>query len=224
MLEMEVIAFFLAGLPLVFVSNRLVLQLTTFDEDIVEQDEGRTLPWQTGRWPERVRWAVLLILPVAMAVAASRYDLLQAMAVSLLVLALLMITATDMLRFRVPNAITYPGTIAALAAALLMPNGSIGDALLAALLGGGFFFLLAIITRGGIGLGDVKLAILIGAALGLPIAYQALLYGVLAAAVAMGILLVAGIVTRRQPVPYAPFLSLAAIVVMLTQGAAFAPV
>jgi prepilin signal peptidase PulO-like enzyme (type II secretory pathway) len=128
-----------------------------------------------------------------------------------------------MLRFRVPNAVTYPATVAALAAAVFMPNGSIGDALLAAALGGGLFFVLAVITRGGIGLGDVKLAVLIGAALGLPIAYQALLYGVVAAAVVMGVLLVAGVVSRRQPVPYAPFLSLAAIVTMLTQGAAFAP-
>jgi prepilin signal peptidase PulO-like enzyme (type II secretory pathway) len=55
------------------------------------------------------------------------------------------------------------------------------------------------------------------------VAYQALLYGVLAAAVCMAVLLIAGIVSRRQPVPYAPFLSLAAIVVVLVQGAAFAP-
>lgn len=223
MIEMEAIAFFLAGLPLVFVSNRLVVGLTTFEEDLVEHEDGRVLPWQQGAWPERVRWTILVLLPVAMAVAASRFDFLQAMAASLLVLALLIITATDMLRFRVPNAVTYPATVAALAAAVLLPNGSIGDALLAASLGGGLFFVLALITRGGIGLGDVKLAVLIGAALGLPIAYQALLYGVVAAAVVMGVLLVAGVVSRRQPVPYAPFLSLAAIVTMLTQGAAFAP-
>src|SRR5690606_32573037 len=119
--------------------------------------------------------------------------------------------------------ITYPGTLAALGAAVLMPDGNIGDALLAALLGGGVFFGLAVITRGGIGLGDVKLAVLIGAALGLPIAVQALVYGVLAAAVVMGVMLVAGVVSRRQPVPYAPFLSMAAIVAVLSQGGAFAP-
>jgi prepilin signal peptidase PulO-like enzyme (type II secretory pathway) len=39
----------------------------------------------------------------------------------------------------------------------------------------------------------------------------------------MGVLLVAGVVGRRQAVPYAPFLSLAAIVMLLAQGAAFAP-
>jgi prepilin signal peptidase PulO-like enzyme (type II secretory pathway) len=220
---MEAIIFFLVGLPAFLVANLLVVRLTSFEEDLVDEEDGRVLPWQQGAWPDRVRWATLLLLPLAMAVAASRFDLLQAMAVSLVVFALLVITATDMLRFRVPNAVTYPGTIAALAAAVLMPDGSIGDAALAALLGGGVFFLLALITRGGVGLGDVKLAVLIGAALGLPIAYQALIYGIVAAAVVMGLLLVAGVVGRRQPVPNAPFLALAAIVMLLTQGGAFAP-
>ena len=220
---MEAFAFFLFGLPLAYAANRLVIELTTFEDDLVDAEDGRVLPWQQGEWPERVRWAVLLLLPIGMAVAASRFDLLQALAVSLAVLALLVITATDMLRFRVPNVITYPGTIAALAAAVLMPDGRIGDAVLAAVLGGGVFFVLAVITRGGIGLGDVKLAVLIGAALGLPIAVEALVYGIVAAAVVMAVLLIAGIVGRRQPVPYAPFLSLAAIVVLLMEGAAFAP-
>lgn len=223
MSAMEPLAFFVAGLPLVFVANRLVLELTDFEDELVESENDRVLPWQQGAWPARVRWATLLLLPIAMAVASSRFDLLQAAVVSMLVLALLVVTATDMLRFRVPNVVTYPGTVAVLVAAVLMPGGSIGDALLAALLGGGVFLVLAILTRGGVGLGDAKLAVLIGAALGLPLAYQALLYGVLVAAVVMGVLLVAGIVTRRQPVPYAPFLAITAIVVVLTQGAAFAP-
>ena len=104
------------------------------------------LPWQQGAWPARVRWATLLGLPVLMAVAAARFDPVQAAVVSMVVAALLVITATDMLRFRVPNAITYPGTVAVLAAALLMPDGRIGDAILAALVGGGVFFILAVIT------------------------------------------------------------------------------
>ncbi len=218
---MTPVLFFLAGLPLVFLANRLVMDLTSFEEDLVDEADASALPWQQGAWPARVRWATLLGLPVLMAVAAARFDPVQAAVVSMVVAALLVITATDMLRFRVPNAITYPGTVAVLAAALLMPDGRIGDAILAALVGGGVFFILAVITRGGIGLGDVKLAVLIGAALGLQVAYQALIYGVIAAAVVMGIMLVAGIVSRRQAVPYAPFLSLAAIVMLLMQGGSF---
>jgi prepilin signal peptidase PulO-like enzyme (type II secretory pathway) len=220
---MEGLAFFLAGLPLVVVLNHLVIDLTTFDEELVDDETGRVLPWQVGPWPDRVRWAVLLLLPAMMAVAGLRFDLLQAIAVSLLVAALLTCTATDLLRFRVPNVVTYPGIILALAAAVLLPDGDVADALLAAAVGGGFFFVLAFITAGGIGLGDVKLAMLIGAGLGLQIGLQALFWGILAAAVVMGALLVIGVVSRRQAIPYAPFLSLAAIVVLLMQGTAFAP-
>jgi prepilin signal peptidase PulO-like enzyme (type II secretory pathway) len=220
---MEALAFFLAGLPLVLVANRMVVQLTTFEEDPADRQDRRRLPWQHGVWPARVRWGVLALLPPAMAVAGARFDLLQAAGVSLLVAALLICTATDLLRYRVPNIITYPGTVLALAAAVLMPEGDIRDAVLAAILGGALFLVLALVTRGGIGLGDVKLAMLIGAALGLPIGYQALLYGVVAAAVVMAVLLLVGVVTRKQAIPYAPFLSLAAIAVTLLQGTAFAP-
>jgi prepilin signal peptidase PulO-like enzyme (type II secretory pathway) len=223
MVLMEALAFALAGLPLVYLAHQFVERLTTFEGEMVDDEDAHALPWHQGAWPERVKWTTLLLLIPAMAIAGARFDLPQAIAVSLLVLALLVITATDMLRFRVPDAVTYPGTLLVLGAALLMPEGSAGEALLAAAIGGGIFFLLAVITRGGIGLGDVKLAVLIGAALGLPVAYQALLYGVLAAAAVMALMLVAGIVSRRQPVPYAPFLSLSAIVVVLLQGAAFAP-
>jgi leader peptidase (prepilin peptidase)/N-methyltransferase len=158
-----------------------------------------------------------------MAVAGARFGALQALAVSLLVAALLVCTATDLLRFRVPNVITYPGIVLALVATIVMPGGDIRDALLAALLGGGLFFFLAVVTAGGIGLGDAKLAALIGAALGLPIAYQALVYGIVAAAIVMVALFLAGAIGRKQAMPYAPFLSLAAIAVVLLQGTAFAP-
>jgi leader peptidase (prepilin peptidase)/N-methyltransferase len=104
-----------------------------------------------------------------------------------------------------------------------MPDGEIMEAVLAALLGGGLFLVLSILTRGGIGLGDVKLAVLIGAGLGLPGAYQALFLGIIVGGLVIAVLFLAGVVGRRQAVPYAPFLALAAVGVVLAQGAAFAP-
>jgi leader peptidase (prepilin peptidase)/N-methyltransferase len=221
---MQAIAFFAAGLPLVFLLNRVVLNLTAFEGDLVERNEDeKALPWQQGSWPSRVRWGVLALLPIAMAVAGARFDLLQAAAVSLLAAALLICTATDLLRFRVPNVVTYPAIIAALVASIVMPGGDVADAVLAALAAGGFFFVLAFINPSGLGLGDVKLAVLIGAGLGLQVGMLALFWGILVAALVMGAMWAVRIVTRKQGVPYAPFLSLAAIVVMLIQGAAFAP-
>jgi prepilin signal peptidase PulO-like enzyme (type II secretory pathway) len=227
---MEPFVFFLLGLPVAYFANRAVLRLTEHfgaDEDEVEADEqalaARPLPWQDGPWPARVRIGVVALIPLLMAVAGSRFEPVQAVAVSLLVLALLVCTATDLLRFRVPNAVTYPGIVLAILATLLLPDAEPLSALIAALLGGGGFLVMSIVTRGGLGLGDVKLAALIGAALGLPAAYQALALGIIAGGVVILVLFLAGVVGRRQAVPYAPFLALAAVAVVLMRGAAFAP-
>jgi leader peptidase (prepilin peptidase)/N-methyltransferase len=158
-----------------------------------------------------------------MAVAASRFDVAQALAVSALVLALLVCTATDLLRYRVPNAITYPGTLLALLAALVMPGADFQSALFAFVAAGLGFLALALATNGGFGLGDVKLAALIGAALGLQASYQALFLGIVGGGLILLLLFMLGAVGRKQAVPYAPFLALAAVAVVLMHGAAFAP-
>jgi prepilin signal peptidase PulO-like enzyme (type II secretory pathway) len=244
---MEPVLFFLLGLPLAFAANYLIIRLTDFEEEQEAPGErgetpselaadespdaatdsgalvARQLPWHQGSWPARVRWLSAVSIPVLAALAGSRFEAPQAAAVSLLVTSLIVCTATDLLRYRVPNAVTYPAIVLAFAAALVMPDADFADAALAAALGGVCFLFMAVITRGGMGLGDVKLAVLIGAALGLPAAYQALAFGVVAGGVVILALYLLGVVGRRQAVPYAPFLALAAVAVVLTQGAAFAP-
>jgi leader peptidase (prepilin peptidase)/N-methyltransferase len=216
--------FFLLGLPVAYVAERLMARFTVADDEV---DDGtsaaKRLPWQRGAWPARVRIAVAATVPPLMAVTAVRFDLLQALAVSALVVALLICTATDLLRYRVPNAITYPGTLLALVAALVMPGADFTSALLAFVAAGIGFLVLAIVTNGGFGLGDVKLAALIGAALGLQASYQALFLGIVGGGLILLVLFLLGAVSRKQAVPYAPFLALAAVAVVLMHGAAFAP-
>jgi len=102
-------------------------------------------------------------------------------------------------------------------------HGSRGGALLGAMLSAAVFLAVWALSRGGIGMADVKLAVLIGAAQGQPAAYSALVFGVISGAFVMMSLLVLGDVSRRQVTPYAPFLAVGAIVVVLLEGAAFAP-
>ncbi|MGE0056517.1 MAG: prepilin peptidase [Dehalococcoidia bacterium] len=186
----------------------------------------KQLPWQVEPWSSRLRRGVVLFLPLLTAVAGWRFDrAIDAIAVSLLVAGLLVCTATDLLRYRVPNAVTYPGTLLALLAAFLLAPSSteLLNAFLAALFAGLIFLVMAVITRGGLGLGDVKLSVLIGAALGLQAAYQALALGVLAGGIIMGLLWALHFIGRKQAIPYAPFLALAAVLVLLVQGPVFAP-
>ena len=222
---METALFFLLGLPVAFIAERLMARFTVAEGHVEEDGSGaaKRLPWQRDAWPARVRTVVAAAVPPLMALASTRFDPAQALAVSALVVALLICTATDLLRYRVPNAITYPGTLLALAAALVMPGADFQSALLAFVAAGVGFLALALATNGGFGLGDVKLAALIGAALGLQASYQALFLGIVVGGLILLALFAIGAVGRKQAVPYAPFLALAAVAVVLTQGAAFAP-
>lgn len=217
--------FFLFGLPVAYIAERLMARFTVAEDEVAEEGSSaaKRLPWQRDAWPARVRIAVAAAIPPLMTVTAARFDALQAVAVSALVVALLICTATDLVRYRVPNAITYPGTLLALIAAFLMPGADFQSALLAFMAAGLGFLALAIATAGGFGLGDVKLAALIGAGLGLQASYQALFLGILGGGLILLVLFLLGAVGRKQAVPYAPFLALAAVAVVLMQGAAFAP-
>lgn len=225
--------FFLAGLPAALLLERTIARLVDgyareAEAELEEREETpkldvRRLPWQVEPWRARTRVLVVLAAPFLMALAAWRFEVPEALAVSALVLAMLLCTGTDLIEYRVPNVVTYPGTLLALGAALVFPQGDVLNAALAGLAGGLMFLVLAILTRGGIGLGDVKLAVLIGAALGFPGGYHALVIGVMAGGFVILALFLTGVVSRKQAVPYAPFLALAAVGVVLTQGAVFAP-
>jgi leader peptidase (prepilin peptidase) / N-methyltransferase len=86
----------------------------------------------------------------------------------------------------------------------------------AAALGAAAFFVVARLLSGcGIGMGDVKLALLLGAGLGTDVV-PAIALGAFAAGV-FGVLLLArrGASARRATIPYGPFLAAGAIVVVL---------
>jgi prepilin signal peptidase PulO-like enzyme (type II secretory pathway) len=196
-------------------------------DDLEYVEEGsvrRRLPWQTEQGVAYIGWAVAALVLGAFVLASLVFDVVEALVVASLITALLVCVGTDLLSYRVPDVVTYPATILAFVAAFTLPEADLLSALAAALLAGAIFLVMYLIApRGGFGFGDVKLAILIGAALGLPGAYHALIVGMLGAAAVIVPLLVVGVVSRRQAVPYAPFLALSAAIFLLVEGAAFAP-
>lgn len=150
---------------------------------------------------------------------------------ALFVLGGMLLTASfiDLESFLLPDIITLPGTLLALVAAtFLLGPGSGPDAwlasgktaLLGAAIGGGGFWVLRLgyqLLRGaeGLGLGDVKLMLLLGALvgpLGLPL--LVLLAGV-AALLASIIYMIRSGQGGKTPIPFGPFLSLAGMVYVL---------
>lgn len=112
----------------------------------------------------------------------------------------------DVRHRRIPNAVVYPATAAALGLAFVQPVGAwwsyLGAGALAAVVLG-----LPAALSGGIGFGDVKLGALIGLLLGWPSVVVGLFAAFAAGAMAGLALLVTGRIERRQPIPFAPALA-----------------
>ena len=122
------------------------------------------------------------------------------------------------------NKVVYPGMVVALLIAVFLPQPPWiiqpwvkGVANFA--LGGGIgfiiFFLIVIISRGGMGWGDVKLAALIGLATGFPLVFVVLIMGAILGGLVAIALLASKKRGRKEAIPYGPFLSLAALITLL---------
>ncbi len=122
------------------------------------------------------------------------------------------IAVYDTRQRRVPNVAVYPAIGVALVLAFLRPDGPWWSFVLAGAASAAMFAAIGLVSRGGMGMGDAKLATFIGLMSGWP--------GVLVAAfiafavgAAAGVLLVAsGRIARRDPVPFAPALAVGALV------------
>jgi leader peptidase (prepilin peptidase)/N-methyltransferase len=122
---------------------------------------------------------------------------------------LVAVSAIDLQHRIIPNRIVLPATVVVLVANSardLSPEWA-----LAALAGSGFLFAAAVAYPAGMGMGDVKLALLMGAALGRTVSV-ALMVGMLAALVPSVVLLVRhGSKARRMGVPFGPFLAIGSV-------------
>jgi leader peptidase (prepilin peptidase) / N-methyltransferase len=91
---------------------------------------------------------------------------LRAWAVLPVVVALAAVVVIDARLKLVPDAITLPGLVYTLALALVIDGRGVGATLAGLAVGGGLPLLMAVISRGGIGGGDIKLLAMLGPALG----------------------------------------------------------
>ena len=126
--------------------------------------------------------------------------------------ALVAVSATDLEHRIVPNRVVVPAAaIVLLAQTALHPSVEWTIASLGASL---FLFLAALAYPGGMGMGDVKLALLLGAMLGRTVPIGMML-GMLAALVPSVVLAVRhGSKARKMGIPLAPFLALGGVVAL----------
>ena len=116
-----------------------------------------------------------------------------------------------------PSKVIYPDETAALLLNSL-PQSGIVQAAIGGGIGLGLFLLIVLISRGGMGWGDVKMAALVGLITGFPLLFVALFLTIISSGLVAGILLLLKIKKRKEGIPFAPFLSLATIVTLLFGG------
>jgi leader peptidase (prepilin peptidase)/N-methyltransferase len=145
-------------------------------------------------------------------VAVVSDDALEVVLGLLLVTALVPITLIDLELRVIPNRITLPAAVAAVVAAVVLDIDFVPEQLIAGAAAGGFFLLAAMAYPRGMGLGDVKLAGVLGLYLGRAVApaiFAGLILGVV-----VGAVIVARVGARRGrkvAVPFGPFLALGGI-------------
>jgi leader peptidase (prepilin peptidase)/N-methyltransferase len=131
---------------------------------------------------------------------------------------LMAITLTDLERRIIPNKILLVGAVLAVAIAAATDPGSLPERAIAAAAAGGLLFLAALAYPRGMGLGDVKLAAVMGLFLGRdvgPAILAALLSG---SVVGIAILAREGAAARKKAIPFGPFLALGGVVGLLAGG------
>ena len=126
--------------------------------------------------------------------------------------ALVVVTVTDLERRVIPNRVVLPAAVFVLAARTVVDHSP--SWAIAAAAGSLFLLIAALAYPGGLGMGDVKLALLLGAALGatLPVA---LMVGMVGALIPAAVLVARhGNAARKMAIPLGPFLAAGALVAL----------
>ena len=170
-------------------------------------------------WTRQATRPVLLVM-VGAAVAAVLGVLAPSgvdLALGLVLLAVLLPAVAIDLAWRVvPDTLVVVGTFGALGVLALARPDAVVSHLVMAIVVGGVALLVALVSRGGFGLGDVKLVAMFGVAIGAAVPIAVGIAIVLAALVAVPVLVVRG---RGATVPLVPFLAIGALVAVTGQFA-----
>ena len=132
-----------------------------------------------------------------------------------LFIALALISVLDFRAKIIPDVIALPGLAYALALAATLKSPTMGEAVVGALAGGGAVLLVAVVSRGAIGGGDIKLMAMLGAALGWKWALAVLALSQAAALLVMLGLLIARRERVRGPLPVGAVIALLGAMVLV---------
>lgn len=122
------------------------------------------------------------------------------------------VTLSDLHYQIIPNRITYPAIVLMLILRIFIRDYSYWNYLIGALIGGGLLLIFAVLSRGGMGGGDIKLFVLIGLVLGWQNTLLALFLSTAVGAVIGGFLLILKVIERKQLIPFGPFIFIGTVI------------
>ncbi len=129
--------------------------------------------------------------------------------------ALVAITRIDLEHRIIPNRITGPLAVTALALTALLEPHQLPERLIAAAAAGGAFALIVFAYPAGMGMGDAKLVAVMGLVLGRSVAPAVLVALLAGTVVGIGVMSRRGVSEgRRTAIPFGPFLALGAVVAL----------
>ena len=173
--------------------------------------------------PRRILW-VEIANGALFACLYSQYGISPELAVTAFYCCLfIVLMVIDLEHGLILNRIVYPAMVAALLISVVfsvfLPGLAIVPGIKYSAIGGGIGFglalLVVIFSRGGMGLGDVKMAALMGFAIGFPAIFFTLILAAIIGGVVAAVLLIAKKKKRKEGIPFAPILSLATIITLL---------
>jgi leader peptidase (prepilin peptidase)/N-methyltransferase len=133
-----------------------------------------------------------------------------------LVAILIPIALIDLEHRIIPNAITLPAAVAAIAIGLATDPSKVPAQLIAGAAAGAFLLFFALAYPRGMGMGDIKLAAVLGLFLGASVAVALFVAVVAGAIVGAAVIMRRGVQEgRKTAIPFGPFLALGGIVALL---------
>ena len=142
---------------------------------------------------------------------------LRAVVASLFCATLVAVSVTDLEHRLIPNRIVLPAVVVVLAAQTAATGSP--EWALAAIGASGFLLVAALAYPAGMGMGDVKLALLLGAALGRTVAAAMMIAMVAALVPSIALLVRHGSAGRKMGIPFGPFLALGGVIALFAGDA-----
>lgn len=143
----------------------------------------------------------------------------QAVIFFILFCLLIVVSFVDLDRLMIPDKVTLPGIVLGLVVNTLVAPQSVLGFLFGALVGAAVLFAVAVLgellfKKESMGGGDIKLAAMVGAFLGLKGVLMALFLAVLVGAIVGIVLMISGLRKRWEHIPFGPFIAAGTILVV----------